>query len=108
MGSLTSRPKVPQAVQSPSAPQIVYVQSSVSSDQDKAASITPPAAPAAPKENNNGGGVSTPVQGNNESAVRINDLLRRGRGISGTIQTGFRGLLSANDLIPARKTLLGE
>lgn len=38
----------------------------------------------------------------------VTDLLRRNRGRLGTILTSFRGILSANDLTPYRKTLLGE
>ncbi len=41
-------------------------------------------------------------------AARSHNLLNRDRGIFGTIQTGFRGLLEAATGNRKRKTLLGE
>ncbi len=111
MGSLTSRPKVPQTIQ----PQVVYVPA------------TPPSTPVNVTSSSGGGFISSPVPttpttdnsidtgnetpnvaNNSDTEVRITNLLRRNRGLSGTIQTGFRGLLGSNDLVPQRKTLLGE
>ena len=105
MGSLTSRPKVPDIIQAPSQPQVVYVPSSSGGGY-----VSSPA-PSIPVTNNDAGedNPDTPVVTSNaDTEVRITNLLRRNRGLSGTIQTGFRGLLSANELIPQRKTLLGE
>lgn len=48
----------------------------------------------------------SPVQQANEARQR--DLLNRDRGIFGTIQTGFRGLLGMATQNKIRKTLLGE
>jgi hypothetical protein len=42
------------------------------------------------------------------SDARRRDLLNRDRGIFGTIQTGFRGLLGMATQNKIRKTLLGE
>ncbi|MGB1077271.1 MAG: hypothetical protein ACPG05_03110 [Bdellovibrionales bacterium] len=42
------------------------------------------------------------------SEARSENLLRRNRGTFGTILTGFRGVLSANEGQQKRKTLLGE
>ena len=86
MGSLSSRPKVP------AAPQII--------SQPVAQT---PAAPATPI-------VDTPVidVAAAESARRTQSLLRRNRGITGTIRTGFRGLLAQSENTTQRKTLLGE
>lgn len=42
------------------------------------------------------------------AAARSQGLLNRDRGIFGTIQTGFRGLLSMATQNKIRKTLLGE
>ncbi len=39
---------------------------------------------------------------------RAENVLKRSRSRLGTILTGFRGVLSQNDLIAPRKTLLGE
>ncbi|PZP56777.1 MAG: hypothetical protein DI586_02465 [Micavibrio aeruginosavorus] len=39
---------------------------------------------------------------------RAESVLKRSRSRLGTILTGFRGVLSQNDLIAPRKTLLGE
>ena len=102
MGALTSRPKIPEAYQ----PQVV--------------TITQPAQPSLPDNTvtqndstdtpvtDNNATTDTPVPDNTETEIRIANLLRRNRGLTGTIQTGFRGLLSANGLVPQRKTLLGE
>jgi hypothetical protein len=86
MGSLSSRPTVP------AAPQII----SQPITQTPAAPVTPlVAAPAI-----------DPVA--QESARRTQSLLRRNRGITGTIQSGFRGLLAQSENAAQRKTLLGE
>lgn len=42
------------------------------------------------------------------NVARSSNLLNRDRGIFGTIQTGFRGLLQAFTGTTRRKTLLGE
>jgi hypothetical protein len=83
MGSLSSRPTVPAAPQSIAQP------------------ITQ--APATPV-------IAAPTIDAvaEESARRTQSLLRRNRGITGTIQTGFRGLLAQSENTTQRKTLLGE
>jgi hypothetical protein len=40
--------------------------------------------------------------------ARRKSLLGRDRGLFGTVQTGFRGLLNIGDPYTPRKTLLGE
>lgn len=105
MGSLTSRPKVPDIIE----PQVVYVPqptpvSVPSSSGGGFVSSPAPTTPVVQNDNTN----EPSVASNSDTEVRITNLLRRNRGLSGTIQTGFRGLLAANELVPQRKTLLGE
>ena len=97
MGSLTSRPKVPQQTRSP---QVIYV---------------PSPQPHTPvTTGNTGGGSSTGGSDNTANAdevraeAREQNLLSRSRGRLGTVQTSFRGLLSLAGGNAGRKTLLGE
>ena len=39
---------------------------------------------------------------------RAENILKRSRSRLGTVLTGFQGVLSQNDLVAPRKTLLGE
>ncbi|HBR68551.1 MAG TPA: hypothetical protein DEA55_04150 [Rhodospirillaceae bacterium] len=91
MGSLTSRPSAP-----PAQPQIVYVP-----------------APTVTQTTTSSGTTNTSTSGStppppSESGRRTSSLLQRERGRFGTIQTGFRGLLTAVTNAGQRKTLLGE
>jgi len=91
MGSLASRPKVPDA----QPVQYVYV---------PASTYTAPASTA-----DTSGGTTTPAPTDAEvqASARSANLLERRRGRLGTVLTSFRGLL--NDTVSgARKTLLGE
>lgn len=88
MGSITSRPQVP------SQPQTVFVPQTV-----------------APSTGTTNTSDSSGVETSQEVAAlsRTQSLLQRERGRFGTIQTGFRGLLSLGSNSDAgRKTLLGE
>lgn len=96
MGSLISKPKAPK----PQAPQVVYI------PQPVYGPTTSPSTPAleqpveqTPQEN---------VEEDDPGAARVANLLRRNRGVIGTIATGYRGLLSPNEAVPQRKSLLGE
>lgn len=91
MGSLSSRPPAPPPVQQIAPP-------------PRSAVTAAPALPAT-------GAASAGVQDTQAAAseARRESLLRRDRSRVGTVQTGFRGLLSQN--VPnntERKTLLGE
>ncbi len=101
MGSLASRPVVPAA-----QPQVVFVPGpAVTTTQTTSGS-------------GSGGGTNTSTGGTGggvtssgdptASEQRTGSLLQRGRGRFGTIQTSFRGLLSAATAGGQRKTLLGE
>jgi len=84
MGSVTSRPKAP-----PVAAQqqnIVYTQASPSQE------------------------TVTPIEPSPEeiSKTRVENILRRSRSTLGTVLTSFRGILSNNNSLPQRKSLLGE
>lgn len=83
MGSVTSRPKAPPAVQQ---------QSFVNTQ-------TPPSQETV-----------TPIEPNPEeiSKTRVENILRRSRSTLGTVLTSFRGILSDNNALPQRKSLLGE
>lgn len=82
MGSLSGRSKAPsQPVQ-----QVVYV----------------PAPTTTPTEQ-----VPEPTQ-EETLTNRAENILRRSRSRLGTVLTGFQGILSQNDLVAPRKTLLGD
>ena len=98
MGSLTSKPKAP-ASYAP-APQVVYYTPAPA----PAPSASAPA-PATPTPDTS---QPAPVSDETKSAVRAENLLKRSRSRLGTILTGFTGILSQSDLVPQRKTLLGE
>lgn len=105
MGSMTSRPKVP--VTNVVQPQYIYVPA----PQTYTPSV--PSSGGGSAGGETGSGTGAPARPVTEpetvrSEVRIENLLRRGRGLSGTVLTGFRGLLSLNGNTPQRKTLLGE
>ena len=79
MGSISGRPKSPtQPVQ-----QVIYVPQNPS-----------------PQES---GPTDKEVQ-----EARAENILKRSRSHLGTVLTGFRGILTQNDLTVPRKTLLGE
>jgi len=96
MGSLTSRPK------SVPIPQTVYVPNPQNVSQNVSQNVTiPTKAPSS----------ISPTEPSAEDAIqkrREDNLLRRDRGRSGTVQTGFRGILNAVDAASKKKTLLGE
>ena len=80
MGSISGRPKSPsQPVQ-----QVIYVPQNSS-----------PEASSGPTEKE-------------VLEARAENILKRSRSRLGTVLTGFRGILSPNDLSVPRKTLLGE
>jgi len=96
MGSLTSRPKAAKTV----SPQVVYVPAS-----------NPAPAPATPTpDTGTDKSTDTGTESREEQSQkqREDNLLRRDRGRGGTVQTGFRGLLSALDNSQKKKTLLGQ
>ncbi len=94
MGSLASRPKVPDV----QPVQYVYVPSVTS-----ASSTTP----TTPTEIPAGGNTTTPTDEEVQASARNQNLLERRRGRLGTVLTSFRGLLN-DTMSGARKTLLGE
>jgi len=93
MGSLASRPKVPDV----QPVQYVYVPT-------PSATITTITKPA---ETPPGGGTTTPTDEEAQAHARNANLLERRRGRLGTVLTSFRGLLN-DTMSGARKTLLGE
>ncbi|GJL84233.1 MAG: hypothetical protein DHS20C02_00080 [Micavibrio sp.] len=98
MGSLASRPVVP-----PSQPQVVFIPSpTVTTTQATSGSG------GSTNTSTNTGGTGTSSGDPSASEQRTGSLLQRGRGRFGTIQTSFRGLLSAASAGGQRKTLLGE
>ncbi len=87
MGSLTSRPSVPKVsrASTPVAQAVVSAPDSAAQDIDLASSAD-----------------------QTKTQARTQSLLTRGRSRFGTIRTGFRGLLGAENDVRQRKTLLGE
>lgn len=99
MGSLISRPKIP------APPKIVIRESagqketSQTQTQQNSADIT---------ENTEQNKTDESKADQDQSAARAENLLRRNRGRTGTVLTGFTGLLAPENVEPRRKTLLGE
>ncbi len=86
MGSFSGRSKAPSVTNGQQVQQVVYVPT--------APSYEPPATGEPSEEE--------------KLQERAENVLKRSRSRLGTILTGFRGVLSQNDLIAPRKTLLGE
>lgn len=100
MGSLASRPKVPDV----QPVQYIYVPSATSN-----ATSTPAPTTSVNTGNTTTGTTTTPAPTEEEvkANARSQNLLERRRGGFSTVLTSFRGLL--NDTVSgARKTLLGE
>lgn len=91
MGSLASRPKVPNVQQ----PQIVYIPAPVQSSPASTPLSTNPS-------------VEETSTSENVAEQREKNLLTRNRGRFGTVTTSFRGLLNTNSANRQTKTLLGE
>ena len=87
MGSLSSRPKAP------TQPQVVFVPQTPT---------TPAPTAVKPASTQNTDMPQDMIE------AREDDLLRRQRGQSGTVRTGFRGLVANAAAANERKTLLGE
>ncbi len=110
MGSLTSRPNIPQAQQ----PVVVTVPAAAPAPATQnAATASPAASTAAPVKANEETPAAdtasdTPVSEAAQREAREQSLLRRSRGRFGTVLTGFTGLLSQTSGQSGRKTLLGE
>ncbi len=106
MGSLTSRPKVPQ-VQQPVFVSVPAV--APSSPPPPPISVSTPVTQSISSAPDS---TATAVEGSSEeqtqSKARADNLLRRSRGRLGTVLTGFSGFLSQNAAPSARKSLLGE
>lgn len=89
MGSLSGRSKAPPSINGQPVQQVVYVPSPTASPTISDAD------PVAPNEDET-------------LAARAENILKRSRSRIGTVLTGFQGILSPNDLVAPRKTLLGE
>ena len=99
MGSLVSKPKAPQ----PMRVQYVTVPS--------ATSTTTTSTSGSSSASSGQGTDTTTTEGLSEkeaSTLRAENIARRTRGRAGTVKTSFGGLLGRNDIVPTRKSLLGE
>ncbi len=109
MGSLISRPKIPappKIVIRESAGQKVTSQTQM---QQSSADITENTEQNKTGENKTGENKTDENKTDqDQSAARAENLLRRNRGRTGTVLTGFTGLLAPENAEPRRKTLLGE
>ena len=78
--------------------------------QQQIITAPPPVQPVitTPEPINEETGLETKTEEQSASEQRTQNLLRRHRGRLGTIQTGFRGLLSQTVTDKQRKTLLGD
>ncbi len=98
MGSLVSKPKAPQPVRV----QYVTVPSATSTTTTTSGSGS---------ASSGQGTDTTTTEGLSEkeaSTLRAENIARRTRGRAGTVKTSFGGLLGRNDIVPTRKSLLGE
>ncbi|MAH05182.1 MAG: hypothetical protein CL561_06470 [Alphaproteobacteria bacterium] len=98
MGSLVSKPKAPQPVRV----QYVTVPSATSTTTTTSGSGS---------ASSDQGTDTTTTEGLSEkeaSTLRAENIARRTRGRAGTVKTSFGGLLGRNDIVPTRKSLLGE
>lgn len=93
MGSLGSRPEIPAA-----QPQVIYY-----------TPVSPTTTTPTTGDSGSGSGEGSLSGAQSSSDARTTNLLQRNRGIFGTVQTSFRGLLGlAGGAGSGRKTLLGE
>jgi hypothetical protein len=103
MGSLVSKPKTPAParIQYVNLPAVSTTSSTntttnaVTSDTSNPAETTDSAA-------------TDGLSDKETSTLRAENIARRSRGRSGTVKTGFNGLLAINKITPSRKSLLGE
>lgn len=101
MGSLISRPKVPQF-----EPQVIYVPQPVQPQPVRRSE--PMVADSAPQPAQNDAASEEAEAVQNRTEKREENLLNRSRGRLGTVNTSFRGLLGAANQSSQQKTLLGE
>ncbi len=97
MGSIFSAPKIP------APPPIIYETTPDPTPAPVDTTTTSTTDPNAPPDSSTDDSTTlTPDQ------LRVQDILTRKKGPTGTIGTSFRGVLTTNDQTPQRKTLLGE
>lgn len=112
MGSLTSRPKVPQVMQQP----VVYTIAApapavnIPTTATSSAGTTTTASSSLTSQTSAADSPSSSAATDEQvqTQARQQNLLSRSRGTFSTILTGFRGLLSQTVSPAPRKTLLGE
>tara|TARA_R110002124_G_scaffold287365_1_gene474126 strand:- start:57364 stop:57666 length:303 start_codon:yes stop_codon:yes gene_type:complete len=100
MGSLVSKPKTPAPAR------IQYV--SVPSVNTSSPTSTTNTAGSPVTSDTSSAAESDGLSAQDSSALRAENIARRARGRSGTVKTGFNGLLAINQIAPSRKSLLGE
>ena len=100
MGSLVSKPKAPQPVRV----QYVTMPSTSSTTTTTATSSGSSASSDTATDTTTSEGLSD----KETSALRAENIARRARGRTGTVKTSFGGLLAQNEIVPGRKSLLGE
>lgn len=94
MGSIVARPKKPKTATPKTT---AATASSTGSTTGTAAGTT-----TGSSTGGAGADVTDPVK------ARVENVLRRNRGLLGNVLTGFRGVLDSQSARPQRKTLLGE
>lgn len=111
MGSLTSRPSIPQVQQQPVFISVPAAAPPPPPPANQGAAVVPPGAPdtsfGAGADTAGSGAAGTPTE-ESQRLAREDNLLRRSRGRLGTVLTGFSGILSQAAGQAGRKTLLGE
>lgn len=99
MGSLVSKPKAPQPVRV----QYVTIPSTSSPTPTSTSSGSSTSSDTATDTTTNEG-----LSAKETSTLRAENIARRARGRTGTVKTSFGGLLAQNEIVPGRKSLLGE
>lgn len=116
MAGLISGPKAPRQPQIVYVPQKTYIPPTTSPIQQVSSGVsnnTPKYTGQSESQGSDDGPTSQNKGGEDaqkksaEESRAINILASR-RGRAGTIKTGFRGILDEKEMIPRRKTLLGE
>ena len=102
MGSLVSKPKTP----APARIQYVNLPAVNTTTSTKTTTNAVTSDTSNPAESDNG--AADGLSDKETSTLRAENIARRSRGRSGTIKTGFNGLLGINQITPSRKSLLGE
>jgi hypothetical protein len=104
MGSLVSKPKTP----APARIQFVNMPATSTAESTNTTGTASTVASDTSTSGQTDNGAADGLSDKETSTLRAENIARRSRGRSGTVKTGFNGLLAINQITPSRKSLLGE